>query len=250
MKLMDRSGCLRWEEKDQVGIIKIWRKPANTIPSPDFADPKIVEEWINRENIKGVIVTGEGKHFSAGADMEQFKTFDYSSPEFIESFKYGRAILELFENIDKPVIASIDGACIGGGLEIALACDIRYCSHRAFFGFTELNHGIIPALGGIDRLVKEVGRSKAMEVLLIGDTFNAEHAKKIGLVNKVINEKSAFSYAMEIIEGIISKGEKPVSYAIEAINNTTKMDMEKALNEESKMFTQLVISQYGGGGEK
>lgn len=204
-----------------------------------------MKEWICRDTIKGVIVTGDGKHFSAGADMEQFQTYDYKSSEFIDSFQDGRAILELFENIDKPVIASIDGACLGGGLEIALACQMRFCSERAFFGFTELNHGIIPALGGIDRLVREVGRPKALEILMIGDTFDSEYAYRIGLVNKVIHEKSALDYTMSVIKRIVDKGDKPVSYAIKAINNTRKMDMEAALREESKMFADLVIKQFG-----
>ncbi len=216
------------------------------IPKPEFADGKKVMEWLEGNNVSGIILKGDGRHFSAGADLRYFNETNLSQEEYTNEFNRGNAILNYIENLEKPVIAAIDGACLGGGLEFALACHIRYCSCNAVFGFPEINHGILPGFGGTERLVKTVGRSRAIEILLTGDTFGAERALEIGLVNYISSEKSCFNYAVEVMEKIIAKGEKPVTYAIRSVNNSCRLDFETAMKEEGRMFADLVINRYGG----
>ncbi|HEX3027863.1 MAG TPA: enoyl-CoA hydratase/isomerase family protein, partial [Clostridia bacterium] len=133
--MIDRSGCLEWELKDRIGILKISNKPSNMIPKPEFADGKKVMEWLEGNNVSGIILKGDGRHFSAGADLRYFNKTNLSQEEYTNEFNRGNAILNYIENLEKPVIAAIDGACLGGGLEFALACHIRYCSCNAVFGF-------------------------------------------------------------------------------------------------------------------
>lgn len=214
------------------------------MPRPEFADIEVVREWIEQKHIRGVVFAGQGRHFSAGADLKYFNQL--CAKDYIDEFNAGKALLNYMENIEKPIIASIDGVCLGGGLEIALACHMRYCSEKAVFGFPEINHGIIPGLGGVERLVKTVGRAKAMELLLTGDTFNSLDALSIGIVNGIVHPSNSFSQVMEIMKKIVESAEKPVTYCIRAINNSGKKDFAYVSLEESKMFGDLVIEQYGG----
>ena len=214
------------------------------MPKPEFAEIQVVRSWVEQKHILGVILTGEGRHFSAGADLEYFKRI--SMVEFILGFKTGKNLLNYIENLEKPCIASIDGVCLGGGLELALACHLRYCSEGAVFGFPEINHGIIPGLGGVDRLVKTIGRSKALELLLVGDTFGAREASSLGIVNGIVDPSNALGKVMNIINKIVDNGEKPVSYCLRAVRNSNSKDFASAAMEESKMFGDLVIGQYGG----
>lgn len=231
--------------------MRISGKNANALPRPDFADIDVVKSWVNNEEIRGVILTGEGRHFCSGADIEQFKDIEINkNPEQnVKKFGVGREILDCLESLEKPVIASIDGACIGGGLEVALACHLRYCSSNAVFGFTEINHGIIPMLGGIERLVKIVGKSKAFEILLSADTFNAEYALETGIVNKITKSKSALEYTIGIMESIITKKSKPVKYAMSLVNNVGKSEFDVDMNYECRMFAELVIDEFGNNSE-
>lgn len=242
--MTDKSGCLKWEESDRIGIIKISMPPKNLLPSPEFAEIGVVREWISQKHIRGIVLTGEGRHFSAGADLSYFNFTN--SKDCISEFNAGKELLDYFEKLEKPVVASIDGVCLGGGLELALACHMRYCSERAVFGFPEINHGIIPGLCGAERLAKVVGRSHALEILLTGSTFNSQKALKLGLVNGIVDASSSIKPVMEIINRIVDFGEKPVSYCIRAVNNSNTKDFAYVSLEESKMFGDLVIGQYGG----
>ncbi|HEX3028848.1 MAG TPA: enoyl-CoA hydratase/isomerase family protein [Clostridia bacterium] len=242
--MTDKSGCLKWEEAGHIGIIRISSPPRNFLPRPEFANIQVVRQWIEQKHILGIILTGEGRHFSAGADLEYFE--HSSMVEFILEFRAGRALLDYLENLEKPVIASIDGVCLGGGLELALACHLRYCSERAIFGFPEINHSLMPGLGGVARLVKTAGRSKSLEILLTGDTFDARTALSLGIVNGIVDPSNALNAVMNIITRIVENGEKPVSYCLRAVKNSSSRDFASASIEESKMFGELVIGQYGG----
>jgi enoyl-CoA hydratase/carnithine racemase len=204
---------------------------------------------VEKESIGGIIIKGDGRHFSSGADLGYFEENQPGIEECLKQFQKGRAVLNYLEGLEKPVIAAIDGVCLGGGLEIALAAHIRYCSGSAVFGFPEINHGIVPGFDGAKRAEKLIGRSETLLMLLSGDTMDAQLACDMGLVNHVTEEKSSFGYAMEIMEGIIAKGVRPVACAIRAVNNAGNMEFDRAMEEEGRMFAELVIAQYGGAGE-
>jgi enoyl-CoA hydratase/carnithine racemase len=241
------TGCLRWQEYGNIGAIKISNPPSNGLPSPEFAEINTIREWIEQDHIWGVILHGEGRHFSAGADMEYFKDTNMNEDGITGEIRAGVEVLEYIERVEKPVIASIDGVCLGGGLEIALACHMRFCSKDAVFGFPEINHGLIPCLSGIRRLVETAGRAKALEILLTGEIFGAREAHEIGIVNQIIDDKSSYEFVISIIGRITKKGRKAVSYAIKAVNNSLFMDLEDAMKEESRMFFDLVVNGYTKG---
>lgn len=217
------------------------------IPRPDFADIEVVKRWIEQDFIKGILFTGDGRHFSAGADLGFFQGKKQSLEDLLIRFKIATDLLSYIAALTKPVVASIDGACMGGGLEIALACHLRYCSTNAIFGFPEVNHGIIPGFGGVKRILGISGKQYAMEMLLTGDTYGADFAKRAGIVNEIVEDKSAFDHAYSVLEKIISKGDKPVAAAIKAVNNALEMPLEHAMEKENFLFADLVISQFGGG---
>ncbi len=220
------------------------------IPRPDFADADVVKGWIGQDFIKGILLTGDGRHFSAGADLGFFQGEKHSLDEHIKRFNVARDLLSYIEALTKPVVASIDGACMGGGLKIALACHLRYCSTNAIFGFPEVNHGIIPGFGGIKRIMEVSVRPYAMEMLLTGDTYGAGFARRAGIVNEIVENKSAFDYAYSVLEKIISKGYKPVAAVIKAMNNALEMPFEHAMEKENFLFADLVISEFGTAEEE
>ncbi len=247
--MTDKSGILKWEERGRIGILRISSgKKGNAIPRPDFADPEIVKRWINRENIEGILVTGEARHFSSGADLSYFTGCEFTTEEIGKLFEAGREIINGLENIEKPVIAAIDGACLGAGLEIALACQLRYCSQKAIFGFPEVSHEIIPGYGGLQRLLAIAGKSRTLEIALTGEVFGAEYARQFGIVNAITEDKTAFDHALEVLGRIVEMGRKPVQYTIRAVNNALRKDFESAMKEECHMFAELVIEQYVNGG--
>ena len=161
-----------------------------------------VDDLVADEQIRVIIITGNGKAFSAGADISQFKTLNgLTAWEFARK---GRELMDYIENIPKPTIAMINGYALGGGLELAMACDIRIAAEEAQLGLPEINLGIYPGFGGTQRLVRLVGKGRALELMMTGDRISAKDAERIGLVNKVVPlaelEKETRDFAMKLAE--------------------------------------------------
>lgn len=182
------------------------------------------------DSIRAVIITGAGeKAFAAGADLNSLR--ERSVLETVKA-ENSKAAMTL-EMLSKPTIAAINGYCFGGGLEIALACDIRIASEKARLGQTEINVGIIPGAGGTQRLRNLVGLGKAMEMILTGETVTAEEAYRIGLVNKVAPADQLLKEARKIAVTIAAKSPIAVQLARKSIRNGQDMTMEKGLLLES-----------------
>lgn len=143
-----------------------------------------VKSFENDEEVGVIIFTGNGKAFSAGADITQFK--ELNSITALKFAKKGRQVMDYIESLFKPTIAMINGYALGGGLELTLACDFRIAAEEAQLGLPEVNLGIYPGYGGTQRLVRLVGKSKAMEIMMTGDRITAKEAERIGLVNKTV----------------------------------------------------------------
>ncbi|ARM76244.1 enoyl-CoA hydratase/isomerase family protein [Acidianus manzaensis] len=157
-----------------------------------------------------VIFTGNGKAFSAGADISQFK--ELNSISAINFARKGRKVMDYIESLMKPTIAMINGYALGGGLELALACDFRISAEEAQLGLPEINLGIYPGFGGTQRLVRLIGKAKAMEMMMTGDRISSKEAERIGLVNKVVPlsnlEEETLKFANKLLE------KSPISLAI------------------------------------
>lgn len=163
-----------------------------------------------RDEVRAVVITGAGKAFSAGADISQFTSLTpYTSVKLVNLAKQ---VFRQIETSTKPFIAMINGYALGGGLELAMSCDIRFSSDDAQLGLPEINLGIIPGFAGTQRLTKIVGKAKALEMMLTGDRIRAEEAERIGLVNKVFPKDQLEAETMKFAKYIAQK--PPISVAL------------------------------------
>ncbi|MGB9679631.1 MAG: short-chain-enoyl-CoA hydratase [Thermoanaerobacteraceae bacterium] len=189
----------------------------------------------NDENVKVIVINGSGnKAFVAGADIAEMKNM--TPIEAVEFSKLGQKVFRYIEIAKKPVIAAINGYALGGGLELAMACDIRIASKNAKFGQPEVGLGIIPGFAGTQRLPRLVGISKAKELIFTGDMINADEAYRIGLISKIVEETDLMNEVFELAKKIISKGPYAVGIAKECINRGTETDIETAMEYETKAF--------------
>lgn len=189
-------------------------------------------ELAQNEAIRVVIVTGGGdKAFVAGADIAFMEKL---SPLAARRFALlGQQVLSTMENLPQPVIAAINGFALGGGCELALACDIRLASENARFGQPEVNLGVIPGFGGSQRLPRLIGRGRANELLFTGDIIDAQEAVRIGLVNRVVPQAQLLASCREMAEKIASRGPVAVKLCKEAVNNGVEVDLARACQYEA-----------------
>ena len=189
----------------------------------------------NDDAIRVVILTGAGeKAFVAGADINELATQDA-----VTGKKYahrGQSVLNLVENLGKPVIACINGFALGGGCELALACTMRLASENAKLGQPEVKLGILPGYGGSQRLPRLVGKGLAMQMVLAGEMITAQEAHRIGLVNEVTAQADLIPRAEAIAAKIIANAPLAVQYAMEAVNKGMEMTLAEGLFLEASLF--------------
>ncbi|RQP12808.1 MAG: enoyl-CoA hydratase [Chryseobacterium sp.] len=188
-------------------------------------------------NIRVLILTGSGaKAFVAGADIKEFS--DYSTAEAEAMSRRGHEqLFDKIENLNKPVIAAINGFALGGGLELALACHIRYASENAKLGLPEVTLGLIPGYGGTQRLPKLIGRGLANEMIFSAKMITAERAARIGLVNEVLPQEELLEKTMELAKVIAANSPLAIREAIAAVNASDGADgYEKEIQAFGKLF--------------
>jgi enoyl-CoA hydratase len=184
---------------------------------------------------RALIVTGAGdKAFIAGADIGEFEGRTALTQR--EAMK-GLRIFDAVEEFPKPVIAMINGFCLGGGLEFALACDLRIASDTAKLGQPEINLGIIPGGGGTQRLTRLIGEGKSMELILTGDSIAAAEAKTIGLVNDVVPAAELRSHVLALAGRIAEKSPIALRMAKEAVKTASRMNLREGLDRETDLFS-------------
>jgi enoyl-CoA hydratase len=195
------------------------------------------------ESVLSVILTGAGeKAFVAGADIGELK--DLNSYEAMEYSLFGHRVFSFIENYDKPVIAAINGYALGGGLELALVCDIRIASDNAKFGMPEINLGIIPGYGGTQRLSKLIGKAKAKEMIFTGNSIDANEAERLGLVNKVVTSDRLMDSAIELCIDLNKKSPVALKQAKQVINNGFGLSVEHGLMLEANAFGVCFSTEY------
>ncbi len=223
-----------------VGLMKISNPPQNYIKKPDLINIQELEEFVS-SGIKALVITGAGRHFSAGADIETVKEQIKDKKCFTEQLIRGNYVLNYLDEMDIPVIAAITGVCFGAGFEIALSCDIRICDPDTLFAFPEINQGVFPGLGGITRLSALTGKPVAMELVMHGDLINVEKAKELGIVDKISDKKRALEKAVSLAKKMTDNRQLSVIKAImTSIKNSKMMSMEEAVRMDAEMFTRLV----------
>jgi enoyl-CoA hydratase len=223
------------EKKDHILIVKINRERAmNALNRETVGElQQMFSFYWTDDSVLAVIITGAGeKAFVAGADITELADLDVRSGTDLSA--RGLYLMKTIQNFPKPVIAAINGFALGGGCELAMACDIRLASEKAKLGQPEVNLGIIPGYGGTQRLPRLVGRGKAMQLILTGEMVNAQEAHRIGLVDEVYPPEELMAKAMAMAETICAKGPLAITMAKECINRgldvnlTAGCDLEKA----------------------
>ena len=224
------------EQQGNVGVLTINRPEAlNALNSAvlDELDAAITAVEQNSE-ISAVILTGAGRSFVAGADIAEMKEF--SSIDGRRFGVRGSGIFLRLENLAKPVIAAVNGFALGGGCELAMACDIRIASEKAKFGQPEVSLGITPGFGGTQRLPRIVGVSKAMELILTAKTIGAAEAKEIGLVSQVVPPEELMDTAMALAQAICANAPIAVAESKRCIRMGMQADIATASAFESEAF--------------
>jgi enoyl-CoA hydratase len=223
-------------KEGRVGLIKINRPEAlNALNSRTFDELSDALRKLNGdESVGTIVIAGQGKAFVAGADIAELKRMDtFQAKRF--SLK-GQEVFSLIESLDKPVIAAVNGFCLGGGCELAMACDIRVASEEAKFGQPEVNLGTTPGFAGTQRLPRLVGEGRAKELLMTGDIIDAQTARDIGLVNKVVAGEQLMDTVMALAEKINSKGPVAISLVKAVVHKGLQVDLASGGAMESDAF--------------
>lgn len=225
------------QKEEGIGFITINRpKHLNALDRMTVEEISDAIDWAAADDeIKIVIITGAGdKAFVAGGDINFLKTL---TPVEARKFaRFGQAVLRKFEHLPKPIIAAINGFCLGGGCEIAMACDFSIASTQAKFGQPEVSLGVTAGFGGTQRLPRLIGVGRARQLLYTGDIINAEEALRIGLVNAVVPEGELMDHVIGIAKRIIAKGPLAVRFSKAAINNGMQTDIDRAMTIECDIF--------------
>jgi len=225
------------EKKNSIAYVTVNRpKVLNALNSATLEELRAAFTDIKGDReIRAVIFTGSGeKAFIAGADINELAQRDAVSGK--EYAARGQSVLELIENLGKPVIACINGFALGGGCEIALACTMRLASENAKLGQPEVKLGIIPGYGGSQRLPRLVGKGLANQILLTGDMITAQEAHRIGLINEVTAPADLIPRAEAIAAKIIANAPLAVQYTLEAVNRGMEMPLAEGLYLETALF--------------
>ncbi|MCT4583645.1 MAG: short-chain-enoyl-CoA hydratase [Peptostreptococcaceae bacterium] len=227
---------LKLSKEDKIAIITISRpKALNALNSELLLElDKIVDLVENDKQVNVIILTGEGKSFVAGADIAQMKDLNFMEGK--EFSKLGNKVFRKLELLQKPVIAAVNGFALGGGCELAMACDIRYASKKAKFGQPEVGLGITPGFGGTQRLSRLVGLGKAKELIYTAKIIKADEAKEINLVEEVFEPEELMQKCMELAKSISKNAQIAVNATKEAINRGFETDIETGLSIEADLF--------------
>jgi enoyl-CoA hydratase len=229
-----------WTRDGDIGILSLGASPGNYLADPEFIPVHQANGYFSEPGLKGVIIRGSGRHFSAGADMDSLRKLAMDEMLLAEKLTAGKELIRILDGLHLPVVAEIRGACLGGGLEIALACHIRICSDNALFAFPEANHGILPGLGGTATLSRLIGPGQAAVMILSGDVVNAERALVTGLVDYVVPKDKLQQFTEKYLLKLTEDRDVHVIRSVMAsIQNSIHMPLEEAMLEETKLFCSL-----------
>jgi enoyl-CoA hydratase/carnithine racemase len=226
-----------YEKSNGIARVIINRpKVLNALNTPTWADLRTVfENARDDDRVRGIILTGAGdKAFIAGADISELAQAGAFQAE--ESSRFGQAVLELIENLGKPVVAAINGFALGARCETAMACTIRIAVENAKFGQPEVKLGLLPGGGGTQRLPRLVGKGRALQLILSGEMIDAQEAYRIGLVNEVVSAANLMARAETILKQISANAPIAIKFALEATNKGLDTSQNEGFALEASYF--------------
>lgn len=229
-------------------------KPAEGVALVAISDPETlnalsqsvleeIDQYVSAipSDVKVLIITGDGRAFVAGANIAQMSGF--TPEEGLAFAAYGSAVFAKIEQLPIPVIAAVNGFALGGGCELAMACDIRIAADKARFGQPEVKLGIIPGFSGTYRLAKLVGQGMAKEMIYSGKVYDANDALQMGLVNRVVLSDALILDAVELACCIAANAPIALRYAKQSINANYDLDAAEAMRLENKLFSQCFATE-------
>jgi enoyl-CoA hydratase len=228
---------VQYEKKGLIAYVTINRpKVLNALNTPTWTDLRTAfEDAKSDASVQGVILTGAGdKAFIAGADISELADVDAYGAE--ESSRFGQDVLNLIENLGKPVIAAVNGFALGGGCETSMACTLRIAVDHAKFGQPEVKLGLLPGGGGTQRLPRLVGKGRALQLILTGETISAQEAYRIGLVNEVVPAADLIGRAEAILKQIMANAPIAVKFSLAAANKGLETSQSEGLALEASYF--------------
>jgi enoyl-CoA hydratase/carnithine racemase len=226
-----------YEKKGAIAYVTVNRpKVLNALNKATWADLRTAFEDARDDTaVRGVILTGAGnKAFIAGADIGELA--HVAAFEAEQSSRFGQEVLDLIENLGKPVVAAVNGFALGGGCETAMACTIRIAVENAKFGQPEVKLGLVPGGGGTQRLPRLVGKGRALQLILSGEMISAQEAFRIGLVNEIVPAADLITRAEAILNKIASNAPIAVKFALEAANKGLETSQSEGLLLEASYF--------------
>jgi enoyl-CoA hydratase len=236
------STLIQVEKKDRVALLTINNPPANALSQAIFSCLDEALTQVEQDTtVKAIIIYGEGRFFAAGADIKEFTSIE-SGDEGEKQALETQRILTRLEGLSKPVIAAIHGAALGGGLELALACHIRFSTPDAKLGLPELNLGIIPGFAGTQRLPRLVGKAKALELILSSQAITGEEGKELGLINQCFAEDELLDKTLEFAKLVSSKSPLSLAYVMNAVRHGEEHGIEEGSKYEAKLFGDIFES--------
>lgn len=248
VKYIYMYNTIQIEVKENIGIIRLNRPDKLNAINLQMVEElvKALDELENNNDVKIVIITGNGRAFSAGADVKEMLETPLE-----DIMKRGHMPLwEKLRSFKKPIIAALNGIAAGGGLELAMACDIIIAAESAKLGQPEINLGIIPGAGGTQRLTRTVGKFRAMELVLTGKLISAREAEAYGLVNKVVPDNSLLDEAIKLAKEIATKPAITIMLAKEAVNKAWDTLLQQGLDIERRNFYLALSTEEAKEGMK
>jgi enoyl-CoA hydratase len=234
---------LSWTVENYVAKVTINRPPANALSRALILEVnELLSAVEHDDSVRVIVLHGEGRFFSAGADIKEFTSIK-TGEEFSALAASGQAIFERVERFSKPVIASIHGAALGGGLELAMSCHMRIVSETAKLGLPELQLGLIPGFAGTQRLPRLVGMPKAAEMLLTSDPISGVEAVQWGLANRAYAEDELLGKTMELATKIAKKSPVAMKAAIEMLQFAKTYAYDEGVKAEAQSFGTVFVSE-------
>ncbi len=228
-----------WEMVGDYGVLTLNNPPQNYLIEPEFVHLSDLQRWTSNKSLKGLIVQGKGRHFSAGADRGNI--FKVQGEDGIRNtLRRGKDVFDHLWNLPIPVIAAIKGVCLGGGLEVAISCHIRISSNKSIFSFPETGLGVMPGLHGTVKTSGLIGMANAIDMILTGKTIDAQEALRLKLVDYVVPPKEVFDFSLKYLKELTE--DRPISVihsVIKSFNYSLSLPDEEAIEEGIKMFCEL-----------
>ncbi len=225
--------------EEGVALVTLDHPPVNILTPELLAELDTTFDSLATDDaVKIVVLTGAGRFFVAGADIRVLASIA-SSAEGAAMARHGQTILNKIEALGKPVIAAINGACLGGGFELALCCHIRLAAEGARLGLPEINLGIMPGFGGTQRLPRLIGQSKALELILTGEPISAREAMSVGLVSHVVSADGLLRQAQGLAHKMTVKSQPALRASLRAIRQGAALNLSGGLDLEARLFGEL-----------